>query len=285
MRQGREDKTKSSIDLQSIAQKCKQMAELAKHREATEAVHLPDWPEPKRGTPNSFLRSALFAAIQGKDRVFIKERILFAQQGITVKFTGEQLNQEDLDVWEILVHLARENPLGHQCSFTAYGLLKALHLPTGGSQHKKLHSVIIRLTACATEITHEGRTYFGSLIESGVKDELSSHYSIKLNRNLIGLYGNTQWTAIDWDQRLQLRRKPLAQALHAHFSSHERPYPMKLSTLQELTGSRNTQPASFKRQVKTALISLVDIGFLRSYEIATDLVKVERTPKSAFQKI
>src|SRR6202044_3095584 len=95
--------------------------------------------EQKRGTPNSFLRSSLFAAVQGKDRRFMKEEVLASQNGITVKFTGEQLNQSDLDVWETLVHLARQHPLGHVRSFTAHGLLKALGLHTGNKDHKWLH--------------------------------------------------------------------------------------------------------------------------------------------------
>lgn len=74
--------------------------EKARQREATQPLQLPLWPEPKRGTPNSFIRSALFAAIQSKDRVFLKEATLASQKGIAVKFTGEQLNQEDLSVWE-----------------------------------------------------------------------------------------------------------------------------------------------------------------------------------------
>ena len=158
-------------------------------RQSAEIIQLPLWAEQKRGTPNSFLRSSLFAAVQGKDRRFMKEEVLASQNGITVKFTGEQLNQSDLDVWETLVHLARQHPLGHICGLTAHGLLRALGLHTGNSDHKWLHSVIIRLTACAVQITHDKKIYFGSLIESGVKDELTRHYNIKLNRDLIRLYG------------------------------------------------------------------------------------------------
>jgi TrfA protein len=248
-------------------------------RESAEIIQLPLWAEQKRGTPNSFLRSSLFAAVQGKDRRFMKEEVLASQNGITVKFTGEQLNQSDLDVWETLVHLARQHPLGHVCSFTAHGLLKALGLHTGNKDHKWLHSVIIRLTACAVEITHGGKTYFGSLVESGAKDQLTRHYNIKLNRDLIRLYGGTQWTAIDWKQRQQLRRQPLAQALHAFFSTHAKPFPIKLTTLKEVTGSRNPQLASFKRQMRLALKELVELGFLHSFDFEGDLVSVERAAK------
>ena len=265
--QGKEGALKSKID---------RLGELVREREENAVIQLPLWPEKARGTPNAFLRSALFPAIQSKDRAYLKEQVLASQKGTVVKFTGEQLNQEDMTVWETLVHLAREHPLGHVCSFTAHGILKAMNMPTGGKNHKDLHSSIIRLTACAVQVSHEGKTYFGPLIKSGAKDEITKHYTIELNRELIRLYGETQWTAIDWQQRLDLRRKPLAQALHAYYSSHRSPYPVKLSTLQQLTGSRNKQAASFKRQVKTALDTLVSIGFLSGYSIEGDLVTVQR---------
>lgn len=246
-------------------------------REDNHFIQLPLWHELERGTPNSFLRSALFSAIQSKDRRFLKDVTLASSKDVVVKFTGEQLNQEDLTVWEALVHLARKNPLGNICQFTAYGLLKSMALQVGGEQHRILHSTIIRLSGAVVEITHEGKTYFGTLIQSGVKEELSKQYAIKLNPELIRLYGETQWTALNWNQRLDLRRKPLAQALHGYYSSHSRPYPVKLATLQNFTGSQNPHAGSFKRQVRKALDELVGVGFLRAYRFEGDVVKVLRT--------
>lgn len=245
-------------------------------RVGSNVIQLPLWSELERGTPNSFLRSALFSAIQSKDRRFLKDTVLASSKDVTVKFTGEQLNQEDLTVWEALVHLARNHPLGDVCHFTAHGLLKGLSLQVGGEQHRILHSTIIRLSGAVVEITHEGKTYFGTLIQSGVKEELTKQYAIKLNPELIRLYGETQWTALNWDQRLDLRRKPLAQALHGYYSSHSRPYPVKLATLQHFTGSQNPHTGSFKRQVRKALDELVKVGFLREYQMQGDVVRVLR---------
>jgi len=259
-----------------IAATIERMRDTARQRESAEVAQLPEWSDTKRGTPNSFLRSALFSAIQSKDREYIDGRILSSQAGTTIKFTGQQLNQEDLTQWETLVHLAKAHPLGNICTFTAHGILKAMGFTPGGDQHERLHKGIIRLTACVVEITHEGKTYFGSLINSGVKDELTSHYTVTLNRELIRLYGETQWTAIDWEQRLTLRRKPLAQALHAYYSSHRTPYPVKLATLQNLTGCRIEQAAGFKRLCRAALDELVKIGFLHGYNLDGDTVTVQR---------
>ena len=251
--QGRAGGNMATKGDKAIDDKLARMKEVSRQREAAQVIQLPLWPEPKRGTPNSFIRSALFAAIQSKDRVFLKEATLASQKGITVKFTGEQLNQEDLSVWETFAHLARQHPLGHLSEFTAHGLLKSLGMHTGLSQHKQLHSTIIRLTACAVEITHEGKTYFGPLVKSGLKDELTSHYRIELNRELIRLFGENQWTALDWQQRQGLRGKHLAQALHAFYSSHRQPFPIKLDTLRSYVGSKNFQKAGFKVKLRAAL--------------------------------
>src|SRR4051812_22423230 len=84
---------------------------------SAKVIQLPLWPEPVRGTPNSFLRSALFAAIQGKTQTRLKRQLLGSIQGVTVRYTGEQLDQSDLDVWEQAIHLARRHPLGNVCTF------------------------------------------------------------------------------------------------------------------------------------------------------------------------
>jgi hypothetical protein len=76
------------LDLAEIKEKTKHMVAIAAKREAAKIVQLPLWQEEKRGTPNSFIRSALFAAIQSKDRTFMKEQVLASQARITVKFTG-----------------------------------------------------------------------------------------------------------------------------------------------------------------------------------------------------
>jgi hypothetical protein len=279
------DVTERRLSLKNIERRCKELAAQEPDLEPSKVIQLPLWHEPKRGTPNSFIRSALFAAIQGKDRVFMKGQFLGGQEGITVKFTGEQLNQDDLTLWETLIHLARQHPLGNQCSFTAHGILKALKVSTGGDEYRRLHEAITRLNACSVEITHEGRTYFGSLIDGGIKDEITNHYTIEINRKMNRLFGDSQWTAIHWQQRLELRRKPLAQALHAYYSSHKNPVPVTLRFLQELTGSRNNQPADFKRKCRAALDALVKIGFLQSYSfIKGDLVKVARALPSLPEK-
>jgi TrfA protein len=245
----------------------------------TGMIHIPEWRDDKRGAPNSFLRSALFAAIQSKDRVDFKEKILFSQDGITIRYTGEQLNQEDLIVWLTLVDLAKQHPLGTECSFTANGILKHMGMDTSGQSHERLRKSILRMTACAVVIKSDNYSYGGSIIGDFTIREHDKSYMVTLNRKIIKLFNEADWTGLEWKQRGLLSRKPLALALHGYYSSHEKPLAVSIEFLLSITGSMNKQRSDFKRKTRTALEELIKINFLKSYEIDDNIVKVERTTK------
>jgi hypothetical protein len=269
--------------LQDIRGRIDASRELARKREEeyyeSGVIQLPLWPEEKRGSPNSFLRSALFAAIQSKDRVMLKEAILGSQQGITVKYTGEQLNQEDLTVWLGVMDLVKQHPLGTECSFSAYAILKHIGMDNGGKSHQKLRESILRMTACVLTVTNEKMTFSDRMIDRFIIDEETKQYKVKLGRHAIKLFGDNGWTALEEKQRRLLVKKPLASFLHGYYSSHEKPLAVSLDFLSGISGSRNSQQKDFKRKVKAALEELVKSSFLRSYDIEGDMVRVERMPK------
>ena len=250
----------------------------------TGIIYLPTWREDRYGSPNSFLRSALFAAIQSKDRKYLEKTEVFSQQGITVTYTGRQLNQEDLTVWLALVDLMKKDPLGEECKFTSHEILKYMNLGTGGREYERLENSILRMIACAVVIKTDRSTYGGNLIHNFVIDEITKCYRITLNRHLIKLFDDNDWTAIDWEQRKQLKHKPLCLKLHNYYSSHEKPLPVSLEFLLNITGSTNSQKADFKRKVKAALEELVKIDFLKGSSIEGNLVNVERS-KSSIPKL
>ena len=254
------------------------------NQQTAKIIQLPMWPEPARGIPNSALRGALFAAIQGKNRRYMKRELLTVQKGMEIRFTGMQLDQSDLDVWEQALHLARMHPLSTRCDFTAHGFLKSLGRSTGRPMHEWLKDAFARLGSCFVEITHNGKTYFGSLIEGGVRDEHTGLYVLNLNPGLVKLYGAGMWTAMDWQQRQQLRRKPLALWLHGFYASHADPHPIKIETLRQLSGSRNKDKWGFKRDLIKALEGLKAIGAILDFEIKNDLLYVKQAPSLSQKK-
>ena len=246
-------------------------------------IQLPLWPEPKRGTPNVVLRGALFAAVH-KDRQYMhRQELIAAQDGITIRYTGEQLDQADLDVWEQALHLARQQALGTQCRFTEKGFLKALGRQSGKSGREWLRSAFARLTATAVEISDGRWTYGGNLLEF-YRDEDTGRTVLEINPKLAKFYGRSQWTQIDWEQRQRLRGQPLALWLHGFYASHAAPYPLSVAYLHKLSGSRTKQLRYFKKNLLQALRDLEAAGGIKAFEIRDELVHVRTVPSQSQQK-
>ena len=252
-------------------------------RGPAQVIQLPLWPEPKRGTPNVVLRGALFAAVH-KDRQYMhRQELIAAQDGITIRYTGEQLDQADLDVWEQALHLARQQALGTQCRFTEKGFLKALGRQSGKSGREWLRSAFARLTATAVEISDGRWTYGGNLLEF-YRDEDTGRTVLEINPKLAKFYGRSQWTQIDWEQRQRLRGQPLALWLHGFYASHAAPYPLTVAYLHKLSGSRTKQLRYFKKNLLQALRDLEAAGGIKAFEIRDELVHVRTVPSKSQQK-
>ena len=252
-------------------------------RRRAKVIQLPLWPETKRGALNAVLRSALFAAIQGKGRVALDRELVAAQQGIEIRLTGWQLSQSDLDVWEQALHLARTQALGTQCQFTERGFLKALGRQPGGQNVEWLKSAIARLAGAVVELTQDGRTYGGTLLEF-YRDEATGRTVLEINPKLAAFYGPTQWTQIDWEQRQRLRGKPLALWLMGFYASHAAPYPLTVEYLHKLSGSSTKRLRKFKENLAEALGELVTGGAIEAFEIVGDLVHVRTVPSKSQRK-
>jgi TrfA protein len=239
-------------------------------------VQFPLWPESVRACPNSFLRSALFPAIHSKDRRFINDELLASCEGIEIRFKGEQLNQEDLDLCSLLFHLGRLHPLGDTCHFTAYAMLKALGRAKGSREYQDLHQSIRRLGQ-QVEIKIGRYRYFGAFVLEGVKDDITRHYNITLNPKLAALFAHG-WTALEWKQRQELRGKHLALWLQGYYASHAAPVPVKVETLRAWSGSKTKDLYKFRQNLRAALDQLKKFGVIAAWRIdrKTDLVTVER---------
>jgi hypothetical protein len=248
-------------------------------------VQLPLWPEPVRAVPNGFLRSALFGAIRKGRRRFVKGEYLAALDGIEIHYTGERLDQGDLDVYESVLHVARLQELGSRCRVTSYALLKLMGKSDSGKNRATLQTRIERLRANAIRMKQGRYTFIGGLVDEAYKDDETHEWVIVLNPKLRALYGADQFTQVQWAVRQALDGHQLAQWLHGFFSSHAQPYPMRMETLLKLSGSENDSPRSAQQKLRHALDAVAQAsaahgeGF--SYEIRGDLVHVEKKAQGA----
>jgi hypothetical protein len=242
------------------------------------------WPDAVRGVPNAVLRGSLFSVSQR--RTWSERELLATVEGIEIRFTGQRFNQTDLDVWEMLVHLARMQPVGDRVDFTAHAMLKALGRGTGKSQHKQLADEIVRLRAGTAEISWTGvqKSIVGGLVAKAYRDDESGRYIVMLDQDIHSLYENG-YSQVDWGQRQALGNNNLSKWLHGFYASHAKPYPYKVQTLKDLCGSNSKDLRDFRRMLKAALADLVEVGLLTSWDIdERDLVSVLKVPTLSQQK-
>jgi hypothetical protein len=241
-------------------------------------VQLPLWPESIRGVPNGILRSALFGVFGKGNRRYVERERIATLEGIEIHYTGQRLDQGDLDLWESVLHIARFNKMGEKCRFTAYFMLKQLGKTDTGKNREILHKRFLRLKANAVEVKQGNFTYIGSLIDEAFKDANTQEYVVVLNAKLRPLFAVDQYTYIEWAIRKALVGKPLAQWLHGFYSSHARSFPYKIETLHRLCGSNAVRLDHFRQELIKALDAVVSAsksnGQVYKYDIQGELVKV-----------
>ena len=125
---------------------------------------LPGWSNNVRGVPNSILRGALFGVVKRGNRRYLKGERLASLSNINVIYTGERLDQSDLDVWEGGLHFARKFPLGNRVEFTDKEFLRTIDRSTGKTDREWLLSVARRLSSNTVELKLNRYTYGGSLL-------------------------------------------------------------------------------------------------------------------------
>lgn len=87
------------------------------------------------------------------------------------------------------------------------------------------------------------------------------------------------YTVIESDHRRQLAGKHLAKALHGWLCSHEKPYPVSVQFLHDLTGSDTKVLKKFRQNLKVALEDIRATGAIVDWNIDdSDKVHIEKAP-------
>lgn len=239
-------------------------------------VSFPVCRDSARAVSNILLRCALFGAIKRGRRAF-RQRFPLAGLGNNILLvTGIVLDQADRDVWDAVIHLHRGVRLGDPVLIPAHQLLKIIGRSTGKSDVEWLKGALSRLQSTVIEASDGRYAYSGPMIMHWVRDDETGHQAITLNPKIAELYGADGWTAVEHDQRMAIKGKVLAQWLHSFFSSHAKPFPIKLDTIKALCGSETKEKRKFRQQLKDALRELSEATSWKCFLSDEDLVHVEK---------
>jgi len=251
------------------------------------APRLQSWREPYRALPNAVLRSALFAVIGRGQRVRLDGVRIHSQAGNDLTYSGEQLDQSDLDLWAAQLHLLRNHPLDQELHTSIYALLKGLGITDTGPSRASLKHRLLRLSSCELSIRTASCVYEGNLTKTDGLDG-NKPLALSLSPSIIRLFASDQYTLIHWGVRCMLSGSPLAQWLHGYYSTHAAPYPVRIDTLQKLSGSKTLSPGKFLQLLRRAIDKLTlasaEHGQKFTYQIDGELVRVDKRPSPAQQR-
>lgn len=85
---------------------------------------------------------------------------------------------------------------------------------------------------------------------------MTEEYFVEINPRLAVLFMGNRWTTVDAVERRALRRHPLAQWLHAFYSTHAAPYRYKVETIKNLCGSDTEDLWKFRQMLRRAIAEL-----------------------------
>lgn len=241
-----------------------------------------------RAVINPMTRCALFAAVT--DRAYFQEYIYLGDiNNVKIEYKGEQLNQDDHDLLMQLINMSLNQPIGNYITVSINSVLSDLGRHTQQSQRLRLFKQIDRLLSGTVRLTPKGKqsigghflTYISTPLDQKILERNKRNLTYRINPDLSFFYRGDNYTLIDFNKRLQLkgRASELAKWLYLFYSSHRKPYPYKVETLQNRSGSTITELKKFRQQLKLALEMLKLTKIISHWHIdpITDLVTIEKT--------
>lgn len=253
--------------LKAAQQRAKEVQENAEKR-------LGKWADELREAPNEALRCALFTARnRNVQRDQLKAVEVSSYGNSRVIYTGEELRQDDLDVWLQVLHLARLKELGSPIRFSPAQMKKDLKWPYGVKHTVRLMTILTRLKTTGVQF-HSERLGRGVVLSLVRKFEYSDDFDVagkrgddewivELEPEIATLFGGGFYsTRIEWEQRMALPGN-LAKWLHGFYASHSEPYALNVETLIKHAGSRVSTPGKARQMIKEALNELVTVGFFK----------------------
>lgn len=236
---------------------------------------LPVWSDDKRGVPHALVRTAIFAPVKKGEKQRLKNTIIASIDGMTVKQTGSELDQNDFLVWMQLVHLARIQGTNTNITFTAAEFLKSIGKGTSKHQYEWLKETAAELIAQSIEVRTERYSYVGPLVRQFVYDNEEGHYVLEINSDMAKLFDAGNWCTIEADHHLNISTE-LGKWLYSFFSSHKSgPAGIAYSVekLHALCRSDQKVMRAFKQKLKTSMNAVVEqTGW--KYEFEGNILRV-----------
>lgn len=234
--------------------------------------------------PNCFARSNLFSVSDTRSpRKYFDNVQVSSPKGITLYYKGEELRQDDADVFLALMFLFTNSNSKKETMTTEVSFLPKEIFQLMGWPYRNFY--IDKLKGCLNRMKEGNFRYyekFGitaisifSYVHYPIECKDKSPYIVQVSNDIFKLFDNN-FTKINVHTRLKLT--PMARWLYSFYATHTEAYPHKVSTLKEYCGSTCKDMKNFRAILKSGFDELVEANFLHSFhfEKTNDLVHVRR---------
>lgn len=167
--------------------------------------------------PNHLNRSSFIAPIARGPRKFHRQAVMVTRRDCVLEYTGEQLDEADGDLIMALIFFAQPHLLGTPVPLNRKKLLRKIKSGgIGSTQYEWLHTSMKRLREGtlfleakkpdgATRYTIGKMESFSVLKDLSYDDE-SEIYTYTLDPRWVVMFGNREYSLLDWDKRMQIGR-------------------------------------------------------------------------------
>ena len=167
--------------------------------------------------PNRLNRSSLIAPIARGPRKFHRQAVMVTRGSCVLEYTGEQLDEADGDLIMALIAFAQPSLFGTPVMLNRKQLLRAIKSGViGSSQYKWLHRSMKRLREATLFLEarkKDGSLHYavGRMVSFNILRDVSFNgdgetYTYTLDPRWVLMFGNREYSLIDWDKRMQIRR-------------------------------------------------------------------------------
>lgn len=166
--------------------------------------------------PNHLNRSSFIAPIARGRRKFHRQTEMVTRKDCVLEYTGEQLDEADGDIIMALIAFAQPYPIGTPVPLNRAELLRKIKRSTGKHDYEWLHRRIKSLTEATMFLEARkpdgstrysiGKTVSFRIIAGFSYDDENEAYSYSLDPRWVQMFGNREYSLIDWDKRMQIGR-------------------------------------------------------------------------------
>lgn len=167
--------------------------------------------------PNHLNRSSFIAPIARGRRKFHRQAAMVTRRDCVLEYTGEQLDEADGDLIMALIAFAQPHPLGTPVPLNRKELLRKIKPGSiGSTQYDWLYKSMKRLREATLFLEArkpDGSTRYtvGKMESFNVVKDLrydgdSETYTYVLDPRWVVMYGNQEYSLLDWDKRMQIGR-------------------------------------------------------------------------------